>query len=250
MPLSPSAPALAPNPNTDTPNWLRYFQSNLTQRHPLPWDDPYQLTNAEKALITTSIQAFQLGESSEGTHLMRLSHRYAHASSDRTWLQTIKRFIGEEQRHARDLGRFMTAQGIPRAQQHWSDRLFRKARRIANLEVALRVLFTAELVATLYYPALGSITRSPLLHQLCRQITQDEHQHVRFQANALHRLRHQTAPSQTHLINVLHHLFFRATLLVVWHGHHSIFRAAGYTFPKFYRRACQEFKTRLAPSAI
>lgn len=221
-------------------HWLAYFQENQAALMPIPWDDPYQLAAEELATIQHSIQMFQLGESSEGTHLMRLARHYADQTGDRTWVQTIKLFIGEEQRHARDLGRFMTSQGIGCTQKHWTDDLFRKVRRMANLEVALRVLLTAELVATLYYPALGRVTRSPILQQLCRQIAHDEQQHVQFQGEAIAQLRHRYPRGFAPLIDSLHRLFFYVTLLVVWVDHRPVLHHAGYTWTHFCRCACNE----------
>ena len=58
-------------------NWLAYFRHNRDRLRSLPWDCSYQLTDQERSTIATSIQAFQLGESSEGCHLMRLARQDA-----------------------------------------------------------------------------------------------------------------------------------------------------------------------------
>jgi hypothetical protein len=219
--------------------WLDYFRYNRDSLSEIPWDDPYQLTGDEKMTIAHSIRNFQLGESSEGVHLMKLARGYATHTNDPAWVIVMKLFIGEEQRHARDLGRFMRQQDIALAQKHWSDSWFRKARRLANLEVALAVLLTAEAVATIYYAALGSATQSYLLRALCQQIVQDEVQHVSFQAATLGLMRTNYATWQLLIVDATYWIFFRMTLLVVWCDHHPVLRAGGYSFTTFYQACCQ-----------
>lgn len=241
------ARCLSPLNERTSADWLTYFRFNRENLLSLPWECDDRLTDLEKATIARSIQTFQLGESSEGTHLMRLARDYAEQTGDypkggtashRHWVDVIKLFIGEEQRHARDLGRFMQRHHLPFAKHHWSDTWFRKLRRLANLEVALMVLLTAELVATLYYPALGKATRSPLLHKLCEQIHHDETRHVEFQAQTLTQIWQLHPHWRQRLTKILYPLFFQATLMVVWVGHAPVLKAAGYSFTTFYQQAC------------
>lgn len=231
-------PRSVPGASDRTADWLTYFRLNRENLMTLPWECDYQLTDAEKTTIAHSISHFQLGESSEGAHLMRLSRDYAERVGDCHWVEVMKLFIGEEQRHAKDLGQLMQAQGLPLAQKHWSDTWFRKARRLVNLEVALIVLLTAEVVATIYYPALGEATRSPLLHRLCQQIHRDETHHVQFQTESLHHI-WQSHPHWRRVFTQLcFRVFFRATLVVVWVNHAPVLRAVGYSFTQFCQKAC------------
>lgn len=94
----------------------------------------------------------------------------------------------EEQRHSACLLRFMQREGIPAASSHWVDTVFRRLRVLAGLELSLRVLVSAEIIAIPYYRALGAATRSPLLRAICARILQDEAVHLRFQASSLSRL--------------------------------------------------------------
>ena len=87
--------------------WLDYFLYNRENLLPLPWNCPYQITEKERRTISHSIRNFQLGESSEGSNLIKAARDYAADSGDATYIDTVKLFIAEEQRHARDLGRFM-----------------------------------------------------------------------------------------------------------------------------------------------
>jgi hypothetical protein len=54
-------------------HWLKHFRTNRDRLLSIPWDSAYSLSKAEIRLISHSIQTFQLGESSEGTHLMKVS---------------------------------------------------------------------------------------------------------------------------------------------------------------------------------
>jgi hypothetical protein len=153
-------------------------------------------------------------------------------------VETVKLFIGEEQRHARDLARFMTAQQIPLAQKQWTDTWFRKLRRLANLEMALMMLFTAELIAALYYSALGRATRSPILSALCTQIVSDETQHVRFQTESLQRIRLTQPKWRLWVTDGLYWIFFRVTAIAVWLDHSPVLKTDGYSLLSFYQAAC------------
>lgn len=219
--------------------WLDYFRYNRDTLRKIPWSDPYPLTADEKVTIAASIRKFQLGESSEGVHLMKLARSYATRTHDPNWVMVVKLFIGEEQRHARHLGRFMQQQDIALAQQHWSDSWFRKARHLANLEVALAVLLAAEAIATIYYAALGSATQSPILRALCDQIVQDEAQHVSFQATTLGLMRANYTTWHLLAVDGIYWVFFRMTLLVVWCDHQAVLRAGGYSFATF-SKACRQ----------
>ncbi|OLP15488.1 hypothetical protein BST81_26035 [Leptolyngbya sp. 'hensonii'] len=215
-------------------NWLCYFRSNREHLLPIPWDVLDRLTDEDRQTIAKSIQKFQLGESSEGSHLMKMARAETVRRGDPTYAETLKLFIGEEQRHARDLGRFMEREAIPLARHDWSDAAFRRLRRLINLETALMVLLTAELVATVYYKALRDATPSPLLRQICIQILHDENQHVAFQSEALRILRQGRPVWQQMGLSRLHQIFFALTLVVVWADHGPVFRAAGYGFGSFW----------------
>lgn len=230
--------ASQPTPRT-VADWLAYFHANRLNLLSIPWDSQSQLTDAERLAIAHSIRNFQLGESSEGCHLMKLARAYAARVNEPVWVEVVKLFIGEEQRHARDLGRFMQQQDIPLAKQHWSDSLFRRLRHLANLEVALGVLLAAEAIATVYYPALGQATQSPVLQRICQQISQDEVQHVQFQSETLGTIRQAYSAWQLLIVDLLYWGFFRSTVVAVWFDHASVLKTSGYSFWTFSRAACQ-----------
>ena len=73
-----------------------------------------EITGSERTVIWDSVLEFQLGESSQGRHIIRCAHEFALRQRSPACAEAIKLFIREEQRHARDLGRFMDLAGIPR----------------------------------------------------------------------------------------------------------------------------------------
>lgn len=221
--------------------WLEYFQFNRQHLLPIHWESSELINDIEKTNISSSIRSFQLGESSEGTNLLKAARAYAAVSGDTFYVEALKLFIAEEQRHAADLGRFMKLQGIALAKRHWTDSIFRKLRKLANLELAIVVLLTAEIIALVYYDALGKATRSLVLTQLCQQILHDENQHVCFQSQQLGKLRQHLPNWQVACRELLQRSFFGATLLLVWFDHKKVFRAGGYTLSSFFNSAWMEF---------
>jgi hypothetical protein len=233
------------NEDNSSLEWRDYFLHNRENLLPIPWECDYKLTDVELETISHSIRNFQLGESSEGSNLMRFARIWANQSGNPVYLEAVKLFIGEEQRHAKDLAKFMQGQGIDIIPHHWSDILFRKLRKSLNLEIAIIVLLSAELVAKVYYRALQQATRSPLLQQICIQILHDESKHVEFQCDTLSQIRAGRSRWQTNTMESLHQVFFACTLVVVWWDHRKVFCASGYTFGLFVLQSWRELKNSI-----
>jgi len=68
----------------------------------LPWDDGYRLSGAERAVVIGSIQQFQLGENAQGRRLLERAK-----AEDAEYLQALRLFIKEEQRHSELLCRLL-----------------------------------------------------------------------------------------------------------------------------------------------
>lgn len=230
-------PRLIPLP---TEMWRRYFQENGANLLAIPWHQHVVLTDAERCAISRSIREFQLGESSEGKHLMRQAKSYAQRKQDPAYPFVLGLFIAEENRHARDLGRIMDLAGIERAQKAWPDRIFRFLRHRAGLELSITVLVTAEIIAKVYYPALRQATASPALRRLCAQISRDEVAHVEFQTERLARLRRGRRGILLWLIDRAHRVFFAGTCLVVWHRHGRVLKRAKLSFRQYFAAAWRE----------
>lgn len=225
--------------------WIAYFERNRRELASIPWDQAVTLTQPERDAIGTSIQEFQVGESSEGRHLFTAARRYAAGSGDGEYVTALRLFVAEEHRHAADLGRVMDLAGIPRTSRSWPDTVFRFLRRRAGLELSISVLVTAEVIAKVYYPALRDATRSVVLRTLCDQIIRDEVEHVRFQCERLAILRQRRRGVRLALTHGLHRVLFVGTCLVVWRRHGRAMRAGGLAFRSFWRRGWDELRAAL-----
>lgn len=227
-------------------DWRVYYEDNARSLLSIPWRLGPELTEDERTAICSSVQAFQAGESSEGRHLFQSAKRYSERSGDVEYLQAIRLFIAEEQRHARDLARFLQLNGIPLVKTTFTDRIFRRLRKLfGSLEISISVLITAEIIAKVYYAALKEATNSIVLQTLCTQILQDEHCHVEFQAEQLGRLRAGRPWIGLKGTTALQRFLFLGTCLVVWIFHHQVFRKSGYNFRKYWHNNWMEFEGAL-----
>ncbi|NET39203.1 MAG: hypothetical protein F6K19_45740 [Cyanothece sp. SIO1E1] len=196
--------------------WREYYEQNAKSLIDIPWACGAELSDNERLAIVVSVQGFQAGESSEGRHLYRYAEAYTKKTGDDEYLAAIKLFIAEEQRHARDLARFLQQNDIPTITTTLPDRVFRRLRHIfGGLEISIAVLITAEIIAKVYYGALRQATDSVVLHRLCDQILRDEQKHVEFQAEQLGKLR-------CHRKRVFHWLTMGTTILVLGHMHRRL----------------------------
>jgi hypothetical protein len=228
-------------PPRSSREWLAYFEINAHRLLPLPWEQGPSPTAEELAAIASSLQQFQLGESSEGQWLLRAAAEYAEQTGDPDYLPAIQLFIAEEQRHARDLGCYLTAAGVPLLGWNWVDGIFRRLRRAAPLEQVLVVLLTAEMIAKVYYRAIHQATGCPLLRSLCAQLLRDEVRHVEFHQERLALLRAGWSRGRVGWAIFRHRVLYAGTCLVVWLTHASAFRAGGFGFARFWREAWREF---------
>lgn len=86
--------------------WYNHFNQNLkTER--VNWELKPQLSNIERNVILKSLQAWQLGETSDGRHLLKASEKYAQRNNDLLYIEAVKLFIKEEQKHGNNLGKYL-----------------------------------------------------------------------------------------------------------------------------------------------
>lgn len=235
-------PSTNTNGASESKKWCSYFLANSSAADDLPWNDSYILSFPERRAIQDSIQQFQLGEGSIGARLLKRGQSYSADARDPDFALALGSFIREEQRHSACLLRFMQTQGIPSVTSHWVDSVFRLLRGLAGLELSLRVLVTAEIIAVPYYRALGKATSSVLLRTISKMILEDEAAHLRFQASMLSRLGGGRARVVQQVLSFTHRFFLRGTCCVVWAGHRKVFVAASYTFRKFMRESLLELR--------
>ncbi|MFL6439911.1 MAG: hypothetical protein ACJ71Q_20230 [Terriglobales bacterium] len=215
-----------------TIDWAVLFYSRTANRELLPWSHPRVLADSERRLVSGSIQQFQLGEGSDGSGLIRRGRTSRLAELDPNFIPSLELFIKEEQRHSRHLADFLQLEGVELLHQHWVDGVFRRLRKFAGLELCLRVLVMAEIVAVPYYTALEHVTSSALLRGICANILADETDHLRFQAENLRRLQ-SSRRSLPSVELAFWRCFQLATFLVVWREHGQVLRAGGYGWQSF-----------------
>ena len=221
-------------------SWKRYYIENNASLLEVPWDVPYELSPEERRAISKSVAEFQKGESSEGKHLISSAREYAAEANDPAYVDTTVLFIKEEQRHARDLRKYMALRDIPLAKSSWPDTAFRFIRHLGGMEVSICVLVTAEIIAQCYYPALKNATADPALIGLCDQIISDEESHVTFQTERIAGLRSSASPLRRLVSVILQRILFTGTVAVVWVEHHMVFARAGFTYSG-YRKECWSY---------
>ena len=227
--------------------WISHFTHSASHPPNLDYSAPGQLTNAENQSISSSIQKFQLGEGSDGYHLILAAARYGEEFNDPDYLTAIRLFIKEEQRHSHDLGRFMNAENIPHIHATYTDWIFRRIRRFGNsLEGMLRTLLVAETIALVYYSALRDATRSTLLKQICERILEDEAHHLQFQTERLAILSRYRSSLRNLFATCAHIGLYTGAVGVVWLDHRKVFQSGGYGLARYVRSCFHEFSEVLA----
>src|SRR5437868_5368251 len=106
-------------------NWVEHFESNLCKQR-IDWHQAPTITQKEIAPILRSMQAWQLGETSDGSHLLRASALYACKINDPIYTDAVRLFIKEEQKHGNNLGIYFDLVNKERIRKDWGDTLFRK----------------------------------------------------------------------------------------------------------------------------
>ena len=182
--------------------WYGHFLENRDGPFTLPWHDRYRLSAAERSR---------------------------------------KLFIAEEQAHSGILGRFLDGEEIPRLERHWLDAVFRRLRKLADLEVCVMVLVTAEVLAIPFYQALRDATRSQLLRAICWRILCDEAAHLNYQTLTLGLVRRSLSERACRIRSFCHHRLFQGAAVLVWQQHRRVFRAAGWGFRLFWSESRREF---------
>jgi hypothetical protein len=216
--------------------WVAYFDQNARNQRVIPWEQGAGITPVELAAIAASLKGWQLGETSDGSHLLAAAGHYARSIGDPEFIDAVKLFIAEEQRHGSNLGRFLKMAGVELARKDWGDSLFRFVRyALPRMEIWATPVVMVEIHAMVYYNALRRATRSPVLQAICQQILADEVPHIRFQCERLAIL-HCRRPRWLRAVTMgFHRFMFACITLAVWVGHKKALRAGGYTFGRFWK---------------
>lgn len=216
--------------------WIGHFKANALEKR-VNWDIMPTITPCEIATVLPSLQAWQLGETSEGKHLIAASEKYAHRISDPNYVDAVKLFIKEEQKHGNNLGHYLDSIGQPRIKKDWGDTIFRKVRYFnTNMEIWTLAVIVVESTAQIFYQALKDATGCELLKDICTDILVDEAYHITFQTERLAIIYDAKTDFSKAWRKIAYRCFFYATSSLVWFAHGKLFKAGGNTFVSYTRK--------------
>jgi hypothetical protein len=222
--------------------WIGYFRKNLQNKR-IDWSLKSQLTETERKNIVKSVQAWQLGETSDGAHLLAASKKYADAIGDGFYCEAVQLFIKEEQKHGNNLGRYLDLIGEKRIARDWGDTLFRKIRYFnTSMELWTIAVITVESAAQIFYQSLKDATKCTLLKQVCTDILIDEAFHIDFQQQRLAIIFSGKTVMQKIISFQCYRLFYFSTILVVWMAHRKLFKAGNNNLAKYLRKMNLKFE--------
>jgi hypothetical protein len=223
---------------TTSAQWYAYYKANAEFQLDIPWKLGAEITEDERNTIAASLAAWQLGETSDGSHLLAAAKNYAKRIKDPKYVDVIKLFIKEEQRHGNDLGKFLDLAHIPRLKRNWGDTIFRLVRySTPNMEIWTTPVIIVETLALVYYKAMQKATNSIVLRQLCQQILRDEVKHIRFQYERLAIIYKNRPIWLRQLTHIIQRMLFLVAVILVWIGHHHALKAGGHNFRSYWQDA-------------
>lgn len=221
--------------------WELHFRHNLTIQR-IDWDLVPNITPSEKAGILYSLKAWQLGETSDGRHLLAAATRYADRIGDADYVAAVRQFIREEQKHGANLGRYIDLIGEQRTRKDWGDTLFRKVRYFnRSMELWTISVIIVESAAQIFYQALHDATACKLLRGICNDILVDEAHHIKFQNERLWMIFQRKGFYNKALSLLLYSVLFFGTIHAVWYGHRKAFKAGGVDRTEFMRAMYYKF---------
>jgi len=216
--------------------WQQHFKHNLTIQR-VDWSIEPKLMNVERNDILYSLKAWQLGETSDGSHLLAAANKYARKIEDKDYVAAVKLFIKEEQKHGNNLGRYIDLIGEKRLKKDWGDTLFRKIRYLnKSMELWTIAVIIVESAAQIFYEALREATDCELLQSICNDIMIDEAHHIKFQNERLFIIFQNKGFYNKALSIGAYSILFFGTIHAIWLGHGKALKAGGVNKSEFMRR--------------
>jgi hypothetical protein len=216
--------------------WVSYFKDNLEVKR-INWQQPATITKQEQKNVLKSLQAWQLGETSDGKNLLKASAMYAEKINDPYYIKAVQLFIREEQKHGSNLGKYLDMIEQPRIKKNWGDTLFRKIRYLNNsMEWWTLAVISVESTAQIFYQSLKDATQCKLLKEICTDILIDEAPHIQFQRERLAIIFHSKNLAARYIAFPFYKFFFLSTSIIVWFAHRKLFKAGGNDFRKYFRK--------------
>jgi len=230
--------------------WIAHFRQNATQ-HRVDWSLEPNITEEQINSIIYSLQAWQLGETSDGCNLLRASTKYAHSINDSDYIEAVKLFIKEEQKHGNNLGLYIDAIGEKRIRHDWGDSLFRKIRYFnTSMELWTLTVIVVESTAQIFYQSLKDASNCTLLKQICTDILIDEAYHITFQMERMSTIVEGKTDFGKRWRKLFYKLFFFSTTLVVWFAHKKLFKAGGNSFKSYWKKMSLKYVKTLGKLGV
>lgn len=227
--------------------WLHHFRENLGKTPKIDWDVDAGLDMVDDARLIRSIQAWQLGETSDGTHLLRATcgflDQFPPTEIERwEYLEAVKLFIREEQKHGENLGRYLNKVGAKRIKFDFGDAGFRLVRYLfSNMEIWSASVLMVETMALIYYKALRDSGRCDLLSGICADILGDEAYHLKFQIERIRTYYRDRSLMGRRVTGVVYQCLYAMIVGAVWLAHHHALRKGGLTLGTFWRASWRKY---------
>jgi len=221
--------------------WKDHFTFNL-QKQRVDWNVTTTITEGEKEKILYSLKAWQLGETSDGRHLLAAASSYAEKTSDPEYVDAVKLFIKEEQKHGSNLGKYLDKIGEQRLKRDWGDSLFRKVRYFnRSMELWTITVIIVESAAQIFYAALRDATQCSLLKSICNDILLDEAHHIKFQNERMFLIFREKSFYNKAISLLFYSTLFFLTIHAIWFAHRKAFLAGNVSRKDFMREMYYKF---------
>lgn len=225
--------------------WQDHFNRNLVHQR-VDWSIAPTITEEEKEQVIYSLKAWQLGETSDGSHLIAAVTKYAKRENETDYPEAVKLFIKEEQKHGSNLGKYIDLIGEQRTKRDWGDTLFRKIRYFnTSMELWTITVIIVESAAQVFYQALHDATNCSLLKSICKDILIDEAHHIKFQNERLHQIFKSKSFYNKALSIGWYGILFFGTIHAIWFGHKKALKAGGIDKQEFMRQMHFKFFSSL-----
>lgn len=225
----------------DSNYWINHFTRNLKKKR-IDWTIEPGISTEEKSKIINSLKAWQLGETSDGKHLLQASSQYAEKINDFDYIDAVKLFIKEEQKHGENLGVYLDKIGEKRKTKDWGDTLFRKVRYFnRSMELWTITVLVVESAAQIFYQAIHDATACFLLKSVCRDILIDEAHHIKFQNERMYILFQKKSFYSKAISIGCYGILFFTIIHAIWFDHHKAFKAGGVNKQDYMRKMYYKF---------
>jgi hypothetical protein len=212
--------------------WLNHFEHHARHARTAPQADDGDPTPEECRQIARSMTTLELAGQSD--RLMLAARRRADAPP--ALLRIVELLSSEQHRHDAQLHAFIRYRGV--VPTRGGDGVG-PALGLLDLEFRLTRLVGAELIGTVYYRALGSVSGNARLKLLCRTLVADGLARIGFESHLLLDLGSRRSAPARALARFASRGLFAVSAALAWYAHRGLLRRAGHGRRSFLR-ACQE----------